>query len=111
MSSVAERISSDVSKCIRDFGESFRCTDSDGNVKTIQGIFDSNFQLEESLGSDYAAKAIAGTFATADVSGYDRGNQFYRIATSETFYLLHPEGDGIQDGLTILIFSKDPPHG
>jgi hypothetical protein len=110
MSSVAERIAADVSKCIRDFGESFRCTHS-GSISTILGIFDANFSLENSVGGNYSAKAIAGTFATADVEDYERGDTFERVKTGVTYYLLHPEGDGMEEGLTVLIFSKDPPHG
>jgi hypothetical protein len=112
MSSVAERISADVRKLISpDFAESFRCTNSSGMVSTILGIFDANFALEESLGSYNSTKAIAGTFATDDVSAFARGNTFYRVNTGVTYYLLHPEGDGVEDGITVLIFSKDPPNG
>jgi hypothetical protein len=112
MSSVAERISSDIRKLMApDFAETFRCTNSTGTVTEILGIFDANFSLESSLGSSFGAKATAGTFATEDISTFKRGDTFYRLKTSTTYYLLHPEGDGFEDGLTVLIFSKDPPHG
>jgi hypothetical protein len=107
--SVAERISSDVSRLTRDFGESFRCTDSDGKIRTITAIFDDAFELSKPGGYDFADTGPAATAQTSAVEDYQRGNTFERVSTGDIFYFLKRESDS--HGLSIVYLSKDEPHG
>jgi hypothetical protein len=110
MSSVAERISSDVQKLIRDFGETFSYTNADNETAKIQLIFDNAFELASPGNLDYSGTAPVALGATSDVEGLTtREVQFTRASTNVIYYFLKHEPDG--SGLSLVYLSTDTPHG
>lgn len=109
MSTVAERISSDVSRLTRDFGEPFRYTNSASTVRTIQLIFDNAFERSTPGNLDYSGTGPAATGATSDVENMARGETLTRVDDGTVWYFMRHEPDS--HGMSIIYLSADQPNG
>jgi hypothetical protein len=112
MSSVAERISSDVQKFLRDFGETFSYTNADSETSKVWMIFYNTYQAIEPGGLEYSGRGPAVLCASADVPSLSRAAQFVREKTGVTYYFLkHDPDNDDEGGMSTVELSTDTPHG